>query len=68
MIVSKIVVALALLVGATSIASAQSQRNFGPNGPSRFNCYGEPYSGTVASHCPGERGGYWRYHHHYRAY
>ena len=65
MTVTKIIVALALLVGATSIASAQSQRNFGPNGPSRFDCYGEPYSGTVASHCPGEHGGYARYHRHY---
>lgn len=69
MTAKKIVVALALLLSATSItcsvAWAQSQRNFGPNGPSRFDCYGEPYSGSVASHCPGE-GGYW--HHRYRRY
>ena len=46
---------------ARSIASAQSQRNFGPNGPSRSNCYGDrwrPYSGAVASRCPGQGGGY----------
>ena len=54
---TKIIVALALLIGATSIAAAQSQRNFGPNGPSRYNCFGEPYSGTVASRCSGG-GGY----------
>lgn len=53
---TKIIVALALLIGTTSIAAAQSQRNFGPNGPSRSNCYGEPYSGAVASKCSG--GGY----------
>ena len=52
----RIFVALVLLVGATSIASAQSQRNFGPNGPSRSNCYGEPYSGAVASRCSGGYG------------
>jgi len=68
MTATKVIVALALLVGATSIASAQAQRNFGPNGPSRSDCYGEPYSGAVASHCPGERGGYWRYRHHHRYY
>ena len=68
MTATKIIVALMLLVGATSIASAQAQRNFGPNGPSRFDCYGEPYSGSVASRCPGERGGSWRYRHHYRYY
>lgn len=62
---AKLVVALALLLGATSITFAQSQRNFGPNGPSRFNCYGEPFSGTVASHCPGA-GGYHGYRHWHR--
>jgi hypothetical protein len=62
---AKLVVALVLLLGATSISLAQSQRNFGPNGPSRFNCYGEPYSGTIASRCPGE-GGYGYYGHRYR--
>jgi hypothetical protein len=68
MTATRIIVALVLLVGATSTASAQSQRNFGPNGPSRSDCYGEPYSGAVASRCPGE-GGYWRparrYHRYY---
>ena len=70
MTATKIIVALALLISATSAASAQAQRNLGPNGPSRSDCYGEPYSGAVASHCPGEHGGYgyWRYHRHHRYY
>jgi hypothetical protein len=63
MTAKKIVVAVALLLSATSITWAQSQRNFGPNGPSRSNCYGEPYSGAAASRCPGQ-GGYWHSWHH----
>ncbi len=65
MTTTKIIVVLTLLLSATSVTLAQSQRNFGPNGPSRFDCYGQPYSGSVASRCPGE-GGYWHHwHHHY---
>ena len=62
----KIIVALALLFGATSISLAQSQRNYGPNGPSRFDCFGEPFSGAAGSRCPGSNG-YYRHHwrHHY---
>lgn len=56
--------ALVLLVGATSIALAQSQPNFGPNGPSRSDCFGEPYSGAVAS----RRGGHHGWHHHHYQY
>jgi hypothetical protein len=61
----KIIVALALLFGATSISLAQSQRNYGPNGPSKFGCYGEPFSGSAGSRCPGSNGYYghhWRHH------
>jgi len=36
-----ITIALAFLAGATSTALPQSQRNFGPNGPSSYGCYGE---------------------------
>jgi hypothetical protein len=61
MTAKRLIVALALLLSATSITLAQSQRNYGPNGPSRSDCYGEPYSGAVASRCPG--GGY-RHHSH----
>ena len=57
MMVKKLLVALALLLSATSMSLAQSQRNYGPNGPSRYNCFGEPYSGSAASRCPGT-GGY----------
>jgi hypothetical protein len=49
----KFALALALLLSATSITLAQSQRNYGPNGPARGNCFGSPYSGTIASRCPG---------------
>jgi hypothetical protein len=69
MTATKLIVALALLLSATSISLAQSQRNFGPNGPSRFDCFGEPYSGSVASHCPGEGGyGYWHHWRHWHRY
>jgi hypothetical protein len=69
MTAKRLIVALALLLSATSITLAQSQRNYGPNGPSKFNCFGEPYSGTVASRCPGDGGGYWHSrHYHYRHY
>lgn len=54
------IAALALLIGATTMAMAQSQPNFGPNGPSRSNCFGEPYSGAMASRC-----GSHHYGHHY---
>jgi hypothetical protein len=65
MTAKRLIVALALLLSATSITLAQSQRNYGPNGPSRYNCFGEPYSGTVASRCPGGGGGgYWHYRHY----
>jgi uncharacterized membrane protein len=52
-----ITIALALLVGATATAAAQSQRNYGPNGPSQYGCYGQAFTGTVASRCPGTPGG-----------
>jgi hypothetical protein len=53
MTAAKIVMALALLVSATSIGLAQSQRNYGPNGPSKADCYGEPYSGAAGAKCGG---------------
>jgi hypothetical protein len=48
-----ILIALALLLGATAIVAAQSQRNYGANGPSSYGCYGSFSTGTVASRCPG---------------
>ena len=65
MTAKRLIVALALLLSATSMTFAQSQRNYGPNGPARSNCYGEPYSGAVASRCPGGGGGYWHHSHRY---
>jgi hypothetical protein len=50
---TKFIIALALLLSASSMTLAQSQRNYGPNGPARGDCYGAPYSGAVASRCPG---------------
>ena len=48
-----ITLAFALLVGATAIAAAQSQRNYGANGSPSYGCYGSFSTGTVASRCPG---------------
>jgi hypothetical protein len=53
MITKKLIVALALLLSASSMTLAQSQRNYGPNGPAKGDCYGSPYSGAAASRCPG---------------
>jgi hypothetical protein len=52
-----ITIALALLTAVTAPALAQSQRNYGPNGPSAYGCYGQAFTGTVASRCPGTPGG-----------
>ena len=49
----KLFVALMILLSATSAGLAQSQRNYGANTPANNDCYGGPYSGTVASKCPG---------------
>ncbi len=57
---TKIITALVLLLSATSVTLAQSQPNYGPNGPSRGDCYGAPYSGTVAARCNGHH-----WHHRY---
>jgi hypothetical protein len=61
MTAKKIIVALALLLGATSITwsqtCAQSQRNCGPSRPAQGNCFGQPYSGSAAARCTC---GHWR--------
>lgn len=55
-----IMLACTLLIGATAIAAAQSQRNYGANGPGSYGCYGSFSTGTVASSCPGTpEGGPW---------
>jgi len=50
MMSSRIVaLALALLLGSAAVAFAQSQRNYGPNGPATGDTFGEPYSGSAAA-------------------
>ena len=56
MSVTKIIIALALLVSVAATMSltptlsfAQSQPNYGPNSPGGGDTYGEPYSGTAAA-------------------
>ena len=46
-------IALMLVLSTASVSLAQSQRNYGANTPAKNDCYGGPYSGTVASKCPG---------------
>jgi hypothetical protein len=51
----KIILTLTLIMGAGAIGSsivlAQSQPNYGPNGPAKSDCFGEPFSGTAAAKC-----------------
>jgi len=56
MSVTRITIALALLVGVAATVNltpapsfAQSQPNYGPNSPGGGDTYGEPYSGTAAA-------------------
>jgi hypothetical protein len=42
-------VVLVLLLSTTAIGFAQSQRNYGPNGPATGDTFGEPYSGSAAA-------------------
>jgi hypothetical protein len=42
-------VLLSALLGTATTAFAQSQRNYGPNGPATGDTFGEPYSGTAAA-------------------
>jgi hypothetical protein len=51
-----IMLTFALFLGTTAIAAAQSQRNYGANGPGSYGCYGSFSTGTVASSCPGTPG------------
>ena len=51
MTMRKLTVAVALLLGATSIVLAQSQQNCAPGAPIHGDCYGQPYSGSAGSKC-----------------
>jgi hypothetical protein len=68
----KVLLTLVVLLSATVASFAQSQRNYGPNGPATGDSFGEPYSGSAVA-----RRGDWlpysgyhhyghRYHHWYR--
>jgi hypothetical protein len=62
-------VLLSALLGTATTAFAQSQRNYGPNGPATGDTFGEPYSGTAAARRGDDlpytgRGYYLHWHHH----
>jgi hypothetical protein len=62
MIATKILVAIVLLLGATSITLAQSQENCAPGAPIHGDCFGQPFSGSAQSRCICPHyGGYYRY-------
>ncbi len=48
---TKLIVALVLVLGAPSATLAQSQPNYGANGPSKSDCFGQPYSGSTGARC-----------------
>ncbi len=60
----KLMLALVVLLSATVASFAQSQRNYGPNGPATGDTFGEPYSGTAAAR-RGDWLPYSGYHHHW---
>jgi hypothetical protein len=49
MISKTFALALSVLLSAATTGFAQSQRNYGPNGPATGDTFGEPYSGTAAA-------------------
>ncbi len=66
---TKLLIALAVVLGATSAGWAQSQRNFGPNGPATGDTFGEPYSGTYAArHADRYLQRHWHSRAHWRAW
>ncbi len=71
----KLILILALALGAASLsglfgpsaALAQSQPNYGPNGPVTGDTFGKPPSGSAAAR-RGARIGRYYHHRHYRPY
>jgi hypothetical protein len=62
-------VLLSALLGTATTAFAQSQRNYGPDGPATGDTFGEPYSGTAAARRGDDlpytgRSYYLSWHHH----
>ena len=49
--ITKLLIAGALLLSTTVLGLAQSQPNYGASGPGRGDCYGSPYSGSAAARC-----------------
>lgn len=49
---TKLILALTLILSVPSATWAQSQRNYGANTPAKSDCYGGPYSGSVALQVP----------------
>jgi hypothetical protein len=70
--ISKILVlalSVSALLGVATTGFAQSQRNYGPDGPATGDTFGEPYSGTAAARRGDDlpytgRGYYLSWHHH----
>jgi hypothetical protein len=63
---AKFALTLAIIFSTTAIGFAQSQRNYGPNGPATGDTFGEPYSGSArARHGDWVAGYHHRWHHHW---
>ena len=60
-----LILASAMLLGVTTVASAQSLTNFGPNAPSYGDSYGKPVAGTYP---PLQKRGYGAYAYQPRFY
>ncbi len=52
---------LAIVLAGTSASFAQSQRNYGSDGPATGDSFGEPYSGLAQARTADR---YWRSHGH----
>ncbi len=61
MLLKTIISAFALLVSATTFASAQSLPNYGPDAPANRDSFGKPYSGAQPLR---EKGSRYSYRHH----
>ena len=62
----KALLALVVLLSATVASFAQSQRNYGPNGPATGNSFGQPYSGSAAARRGDWLAAHGGYHHRWR--
>jgi hypothetical protein len=60
-----LVLAFALLLGATTVLFAQSLPNYGPNAPATGDGFGKPYSGAKPLRSGAHAYAYQRRSHHY---